>query len=66
LALGRPTAVRQTGQMVAVWDDPEWIANELERIAASAQVSGVRVAYRMQLKTRATELAAEHQDAPRG
>ncbi len=43
--------------MASVWDDPEWIASELERLAATPNTSGVRVAYRLQLEARAAQLA---------
>jgi len=43
--------------MTPVWDDPEWIASELDRLAKTPAASGVRVAYRLQLERRAEELA---------
>jgi hypothetical protein len=47
--------------MVTVWDDLEWISSELERLNATDVFSGtgVRVAYRMQLEERASELQAD-------
>jgi hypothetical protein len=43
--------------MTPVWNDPEWIASELERLTSTPNgASGVRVAYRLQLEARADEL----------
>lgn len=50
-----------TWPMTPVWDDPDWIASELSRVASQARQWGLtesRLRYLADLEARAAELAA--------
>jgi hypothetical protein len=50
--------------MTPVWNDPDWIASEIERLTSYGELAtGVAVAFRMQLERRAAELAGEQSGA---